>query len=678
MKRKMLKLLTIVILAFFLDIFSFPILSQDASDEQEIFSKLRHTRRINAHGDEFTSMDMSPDKKRLAIGTEKGDVIIWNLEAAKLEKQFHQGRPIHEVVFVGNASVVVAGGNHTGNHNCLFGKIDIVSGRFDEWAGAGTESLMHLSLDEKTGVLATGTRNGYVTAWDVTKGRRKAVWNSKTIVLGLAVAGSSVYVSRSDIDMTKGIDEESEVRGEVVVFSADDPQKLSKTFMPKIDGYATRLRFSPDRKLLAANLFNSDEPTIGFFDSVTGKQITSVEGSLNVRWISNERVLLSDEEEPLKFCTIGRDGKIKTDEINKGGGFHGDGNPIDVSGQAVSTDERFVWHTYKKIGALAQFDLKTKESKLLIVLPPFPYAMDVKEYGNGRGFIATAGDDKYARVWNLADLSLVREIKTDATPQGIALLADGKRLIYSNSGRTPPTGIFTVDIATGDRKQLLNLDAPFVGIKPAGNSFVYDGRIKESKKNLTETADKKSDETEPKYVTKKLILASAETGKMIREFSFKEGVSKYASSRNANWIAVADEKGVLWRINVSTGTVDEYKEGKIDSPTQIAITDDGRYIYTTEWYAKLKQWDTEKRTSKVIVDGYRGQASCLRLSVDEKFAIIGGNHYDIGVYEIASGRTGFYTRVDSSDFYVPQAWMKGNRLIYITDGGVMFEGYFSK
>ncbi len=650
-----------------------------ADEEKGIFSQLRHTRRINAHGDEFTSMDMSPDKKRLAIGTEKGEVIIWNIENAKIEKQFHQGRPIHEIVFVGNGSVVVAGGNHTGTHNCLFGKQDLATGRFEEWSGAGADSLMYLSLDETTGILVTATLNGYITAWDTANGKRKALWDAKTTVLGLAVAGSSVYVSRSDIDTRRGLDDDSEVLGEIVILSADDPKKSTKTFMPKKVGYATRLRFSPDKKMLAANLFQSDGPTIGFFDSVTSKQMGSVEGSLNVKWIGNERVLLSDDEEPLKFCTIGRDGKITTDEINKGGGFHSDGNPIDVSGQAVSADEKFVWHSYKKIGALAQFDLKTKESKLLIVLPPFPYAMDVREYGNGRGHIATVGDDKYARVWNLADFSLVREIKTDATPQGIALLADGKRFIYSASGRMPPTGVFSVDIATGDRKQLLNLDAPFVGVIPAGNDFLYEGRVKESEKTPTETAGKKGDETdEPKYVTNKLILASAETGKMIREFSFKEAVSKYASSRNANWIAVADKKGVLWRINVSAGTIDEYQEGKIDSPTQIAITDDGRYIYTTEWYAKLKQWDTEKRSSKLIVDGFRGQASCLRLSADEKFAVIGGNHYDIGVYEIATGRTGFYTRVDASDFYVPQAWMKGNRLIYITDGGVMFEGIFSK
>ncbi|MBX3292478.1 MAG: WD40 repeat domain-containing protein [Acidobacteria bacterium] len=678
MKHLKLRFHSFILFALLFDLSGSASFSQDI-DDREIFSQLRHTRRINAHGDEFMSMDMSPDKKRLAIGTEKGNLIVWNIESSRIEKQFDHGRPIHEVVFVGNEEVVVAGGNHTGSHNSLLGKRNIRTGQFDEWSGAGAESLMFLSFDERSGVLATASLNGIVTAWNTANGKRTALWNFKMTVLGLAVAGSSVYVSRSSVDLSEGFDEDSEISGEVVILSAVDGKRPSKTLFSNSDGYSTSLRFSPDKTLLAINLYDSESATIGFFDAATGKKIGSVEGSFNLKWIGNERILLSDEQEPLKFITINHTGRITTNEINKGGGFRGSGSPTDVSGQAVSSDERYVWHSFKKIGSLAQFDLKTKEAKLLIEFAPFPNAMDVREFGNSKGYIATAGDDMYARIWDLADLSLVREIKTDAVPHGIALIADGKRFIYSNSGTTSPSGIFTVDIATGERKQLLTIEAPYVRVIPAGDNFVYTGRVRDPKKDSTDTAEKRSGQNdEPKYVINKLILASADTGKTIREFTFDEGVSSFASSRDANWIAVADNKGFLWRINIQTGIVDEFKQAKIDMPTQIAITDDGRYIYTTEWYAKLKQWDTKKREFKLIVDGFRGQASSLRLSYDEKFAIIGGNHYDIGVYEIATGRTGFYTRVDASDFYVPHAWMKGDRLIYITDGGVMFDGFLRR
>jgi tricorn protease-like protein len=91
----------------------------------------------------------------------------------------------------------------------------------------------------------------------------------------------------------------------------------------------------------------------------------------------------------------------------------------------------------------------------------------------------------------------------------------------------------------------------------------------------------------------------------------------------------------------------------------------------------LKRWDVSTGEVKTIAD-YRPVASSLTLSADEKFAIIGGSHYDIGVYEIATGKLGLNTRVDASDFYVPQTWMKGSRLIYITDEGVMFDGTLQK
>lgn len=646
-------------------------LSQD-DEEKEMFSQLRHTRRINAHGDEFTTMDMSPDKKRLAIGTEKGDVIIWNIETAKLEKQFHQGHPIHEIIFVGNGSVVVAGGNHTGTHNCLFGKLDIATGRFEEWSGAGADSLMYMSLDETTGILATATVNGYITAWDTANGKRKALWDAKTTVLGLAVSGSSVYVSRSDIDTSRGLDDDSDVLGEIIILSVDDPKKSTKTFMPKKVGYATRLRFSPDKKMLAANLFQSDGPTIGFFDSVNSKQIASVEGSLNVRWLGNERVLLSDDEEPLKFCTIGRDGKIMIDEINKGGGFHGSGNPTDVSGQAVSADERFVWHSYKKIGALAQFDLKTKESKLLIALAPFPYAMDVRELNDKTGYVVTAGDDKFVRVWNLSDLSLVREVASDKTPQGVALLADGRVLIYSCSSSDSASDFYAVEISTGRAKRILSLPTPFAKLQKGGDGFIYEIGVLRPKP----AGEKDNALDGPKVQTTKLVQASAD-GTMISEYSFPKGVDMWTTSHNGKWLVVADNESKFTVFDLTTGA--KQKETLVPAldPTKIAISNDGRYVFTVEFAKPLKRLDISTGEIKTIAS-YRPVASSLNLSVDEKFAIIGGSHYDIGVYEIATGKTGFYTRVDASDFYVPQAWMKGNRLIYITDGGVMFDGMLSK
>ena len=202
-------------------------------DEKEIFSQLRHTHRINAHGDEFMSMDMSPDKKRLAIGTEKGDILIWNLAAGKLENQFKEGRPIHQIAFTDDGTgVIIAGGNHTGVHNCLFGKVNISTGQFEEWPGAGNESLMYLSIDYDNSLVATANAKGFITVWDTKKGKKKAEWDSKQTILSLALAGTSLFVSRTDIDLSKESDEDETITSEVVVYTADSAATAPKVFLP--------------------------------------------------------------------------------------------------------------------------------------------------------------------------------------------------------------------------------------------------------------------------------------------------------------------------------------------------------------------------------------------------------------------------------------------------------------
>ena len=46
--------------------------------------------RVNAHGDEFNCLARSADGRRLFTGTEKGDIIVWDLAANRLERTLHQ------------------------------------------------------------------------------------------------------------------------------------------------------------------------------------------------------------------------------------------------------------------------------------------------------------------------------------------------------------------------------------------------------------------------------------------------------------------------------------------------------------------------------------------------------------------------------------------------------------
>ena len=163
----------------------------------------------------------------------------------------------------------------------------------------------------------------------------------------------------------------------------------------------------------------------------------------------------------------------------------------------------------------------------------------------------------------------------------------------------------------------------------------------------------------------------------LSEFGVGEKVECFAVSRNGRWLAVAGESGALNLFEVSTGRRVLSQTAKIESLSRIAVTGDGRYVYTTEWGAHLRRWDTRADTSEDLGD-YKGQSSCLRLSQDERRVVIGGNHRDVGVYDAANGNTLAYFRVTASDFYVTNGWLSGDRLIFTTDSGVMFDGLLFK
>ena len=68
----------------------------------------RITHRINAHGDEFMSLALTPDGQRLVIGTEKGELIVWGVSEQRVLKQLSQGSPVHCVVALDASHLVAA------------------------------------------------------------------------------------------------------------------------------------------------------------------------------------------------------------------------------------------------------------------------------------------------------------------------------------------------------------------------------------------------------------------------------------------------------------------------------------------------------------------------------------------------------------------------------------------
>lgn len=625
-----------------------PAAAQDAGE----YGDFHRQRRINAHGDEFMSLAMSRDEKRLAVGTEKGEVIIWNNAERRVEKSLHQGSPVHAVAYLGDdRHLLAAGGPHSGHaHRCDLRKWDIETGEFTEFKECGGNSIIALAVERNAGLFAAATLDGTIMVWDSATGKRVAAWESGQTIPSLAFINGLVYVVELSREGMNSDSEETSVPSRLVAFSVKTPKEPGRdVIVPPAVRTLYLIAASPDGKYLAVSSYEEDgHQQISLFDT-NGKEQAAFPGSL-AAWISNSELLLFADDRPVQIISIESGGKTTAREISKRGGFHESGSPTKMMGAAINSKASKAWAVFQLNGSLVEFDLVKHEANWLIVSNSLPFAMDVLELRDGAGYLATGGDDKFVRVWSLADLVLKREfqVATNGVPQGVALLADAKQVVFSASTQKPPTEIFVGDLESGAQKKLLSVNQPFVAVKAAGNDFLYN------------SGDK-------------IKLAAARDGATIKEFKVADNVALFAVSANGLWLAVADAVGQLTLFNLKTGESRNWTGGKIDSPTQIAVTNDGQFVYTTEFEAHLRRWDTVKQNSTDLGQ-MRGQAHCLELSADEKRIIIGGNHRDVGIYDAASGKRLFYTDVEASDFYVTNVWLRGTRLIYTTDGGVIFDG----
>ena len=171
----------------------------------------------------------------------------------------------------------------------------------------------------------------------------------------------------------------------------------------------------------------------------------------------------------------------------------------------------------------------------------------------------------------------------------------------------------------------------------------------------------------------RVVLADQQTGDTKREFTAESKVALMSTSQNGEWLAIADDKGALYCFELKSGRRIAQSKERIASPTTIAVTNDGQSVFTTEFTGALRRWQPANNSTKVLAT-VRGQTKALFVSSDGKRIAVGGNHRDIGVYDSKSGEALFYSQTADSDFFVTNAWISGERLIFTTDAGVLFAG----
>lgn len=636
--------------------------AQDEDEDEEAQGfELRLSHRVNAHGDEYMGLTQTADGSGLVVGTEKGELLVWGVAERRFVRRFNQGSPIHAVVTLKDGSHVLAGGGaHAGAaQKGVLRSWDLNTGAYEEWAGAERGSIMLLSYDVASGLVAASVGTETIVVWNVGDGKRVASWDLGRELAGMALIGRTVYASVADARKEElGAEEEEDDDVEansVIVLDAAEPDRPARELIAKRKGRLWgELTPSPSGRFLAARLCDEAGSSylVALLDSSTGKELATFAGTAPV-WAAPDLLLISGEDgQPTQRVKVAPDGTAAAEQIAEGARWHADGTPAGLSGQVVSKDGAKVWAIYQQGAALIEWNLSKKEADVLTYTKGFPYAMDVLDDGVRAGMMITGGDDRFVRVWNLTDLSLLREFQVPSgVPQGVALLSGGTQAVFSYSSDKGPTVIRLADLRTGDEHTLLEVGEPFVRVYAAAGGFVYG-------------------------LGNKIVLA-APNGSTLRDFKLEERVDCFAVSRNGRWLAVAGKSGELNLFEVSTGRRVRSKTAKIEDISRIAVTSNGRYVYTTEWMANIRCWNTRADTSDAIGD-HRGQSSFLRLSKDERRIVIGGNHRDIGVYDATNGSKLADFRVPSTDFYITNGWLSGDRLIFTADSGVMFDGLLEK
>jgi WD40 repeat protein len=608
------------------------------------------SHRVNVHGDEFKSLARTSDGSRLVIGTEKGEVIVWSIADRRILKRLQQGSPVHCVAALPEGRfIIAAGGPHIGQSSRgVVRKWDIDAGTFEELKQSSLKTVTALSASETSGIVVAADPSGGLVAWD-SRGQVLATRDLNQETMSIALAGRTIFVTGLDATDTQpnSAGGNASPSNSISALSIDKIAETPRIIAGRQAGMLWgTVDPSPDGNFLATQFAGAHGISIVLADAVTGRELARFPDLSSSAWSKDGTLILFELEVPKESVKIDAAGKLTRASLLDGAKWHGSGTPSDVTGRLISDDSSLVWETFRMGAALGQCTFATKTCEFLNQTPPSAYAMDVQE--SDGGLIATAGDDRFVRVWKQSDFSLAREFPTgEKGPQGVAIVPGGKTVIYSTSNQSPPTAIMAGDIASGNATQLLSIPEAFVRVFHAADGFLYATSLR-------------------------VILADPETGASKREFPIESKIALASTSPNGEWLAVGDENGSLYCFQLKTGKLIGKSKEKINSLSAIAVDNDGQSVITAEFTGALRRWQPSADSSEVLTNA--GNIKTLYLSSDGKRLVLGGNHKDVAVYDLEARQAVFATRTDDADFEITNVWTAANRLIFTTDAGILFDG----
>lgn len=624
--------------------------------------------RVNAHGDEYNALARTSDGQFAIIGTEKGDVIVWSFASQKIERTFHQPSAVHFVVTLRDPRfVVAAGSNHHSPRVSLVRKWNITDGTFTDLPGLPADSFpTALAADNTTGLLALGVADGILIVWDLATSKVVTSFKTDEVPLALGTVARHVYVAGINWETLRSEREPTE--NAIVRFSVDQPNTRGKEFLKITGRLWDAIEASPDQSQLVASYQQkgSGKHTV-LIEPQTGAVVSSFEGS-DFAWINPTSFVRFEGFDPAAIVELNGNDKVST--VRKFGRMASDtlGRAFELSGQLANRDGTKAWAVYRKGPGFLEFDLKAQKIKTILGGPSGAYAISVSTKDYNEGVLATGGADGYVRLWNMSDLAMTREYHVapyDSIVTDVDLLADGRRAVVGMKRKAQsiedqykdPVHVLVLDLANGTMTRLFEMPSWLGGVSVIDKLVLYPN-------------------------VDRMKLVSAESASLVREFVVKGPISKSMVSANRKLLAVLDEGKALTVFEVATGRKVSSKLIEPGEYGPMAITNDGHYIHQVAPEGTFLTWNTQTgemtKHDLTRIHSMHTNVDFITLANDDQWLVTAGNHGDVGIFERATGKLVCYEESRAAAFYAEKAWVGGDRLIFTTDTGVMFDGRLVK
>ena len=617
------------------------------------------THRVNAHGDEFNGLAKSSDGQHLFTATEKGDIIVWNIAASRVERTLHNPTPLHLVASLADPrELVVAGSYHYKPPRAAVRKWNIETGAVTDLEGIDADSFpIAIATETATNLIAVTTAERTIAVWDAQTNRQLATWKLPTVPVAVALLGRDVYVATIDADLRSPYDPPKE--SAIIKLNVDDAKEAPADVLRVSGRMWQTLDVSPDYRFLSASYQSAAEGSrTVLIDPISKREVGKLEDS-SPTWIDGSKLILWESLDPSEIVAVSPNGSARS--IYKFPRMEADtrGRAFDMTGAVSLPDGAKVWASYRKGPGLLEFDRATNKIKTLLGGPSGAYALSVN---GSSGEVLTGGADGYVRLWKFEDLSLIKEYNVAKKGYFVseAHLVPGSRaaIVGVRLARQPtpdrplePTEVIRLDLDTGEQKKLFDEHVWQSQLAVVGNEIVY-------------------------AEGDRVRLVRIDGDGSAREVKMYGPIVTTAVSANNRWLAVVDSTARMTVVDLTTLQRRTIPKGGSDPP--IVITNDGRYIYQMGHEGSLTRWDivTGATTNSVLarIREMHSNVDFMTLANNDRWLVTAGNHGDVGIFDRATGRLVAYTQTAASAFYVEKVWTNGKRMIVTTDTGVMYDG----